>query len=454
MYGHYLNNSPLPLFLCRLHLENYGNVCNLSTGHMFRLFILFHLIIFTVFSPHRLNANTNPKVIVGIDILLHNAKYSRLLKGKRIGLITNHTAINSSMQTTIDLLKANADAGGYTLTALFAPEHGLKGAAHASEMIVDEQDPDGIPVYSLHGKTKRPTEAMLKHVDVLIYDIQDIGSRSYTYITTLFYVMEEAAKRKIPVLVTDRPNPINGLIVDGPMLEDKWRSTVGYINVPYCHGMTVGELALFFNAKYEVGCDLHVIPMDGWKRQMSFRDTGLAWIPTSPHIPEASTTYYYPTTGIIGELQIVNIGVGYTLPFKVVGAPWIDADLFAKHLNAQKFPGVYFQPFYYKPFYGKFAREVCQGVQIIITDLSLYQPIQTQYLLIGILKSLYPVKFKESLEQSKNRKEMFCKVTGTEEVYRILSEKKYIVWYLKALHQKERQDFLVQREKYLIPSYK
>ena len=411
----------------------------------------FYLFLCIIFFTFPLYAERAPRVTVGIDVLL--LRNAHLLKGKRIGLITNHTAINGKMKLTVDILKENAAAKGFKLVALFAPEHGLYGAALAAEEVEDESDPDGLPIYSLHGKTQRPTGDMLKNIDLLIYDIQDIGSRSYTYISTLFYVMEEAAKRHIPVIVTDRPNPINGVIVDGPMLEDKFRSIVGYINVPYCHGMTIGELAQFFNSEYSVKCDLRVIPMDGWRRTMSFEDTGLIWIPTSPHIPEASTAYYYPTTGFLGELQLVNIGVGYTLPFKLVGAPWIDATLFAKHLNSQKFPGVYFRPFYYKPFYGRFAHELCQGVQIIITDTHVYQPIQTQYLLMGILKSLYPEKFKDAMAQSKSRKDMFCKVTGTEEVYRILNDKKYVVWDLKDLHKKQRQDFMKVREKYLNSNY-
>lgn len=418
---------------------------------MFRWLSFFSL--FFVLFLDGLIADEIPKVIVGLDVLLQSPKYAPLLKGKRIGLITNHTAINGKRVHAIDLLKASSESKAYTLTALFAPEHGIYGADYAGDVLEDQKDSDGIPIYSLHGVTKRPTSSMLEKIDLLLYDIQDIGSRSYTYSATLFFAMEEAAKKKIPVIVMDRPNPIGGLIVDGPMLEEKWRSIVGYVNVPYCHGMTIGELAKFFNEQYEIGCNLTIVPMEGWKRSMNFVDTGLTWIPTSPNIPESNTPYYYPTTGFLGELQLVNIGIGYTLPFKLVGAPWIDAILYAKHLNAQKFPGVLFRPIYYKPFYGRFAQEFCQGVQIIITNPDVYQPVQTQYLLIGLLKSLYPEEFKEALKKAQDRKEIFCKVTGTEQVYRILNDKQYVVWDLKALHQKEREAFLKTRQKYLIPSY-
>lgn len=385
--------------------------------------------------------------------MMMTEEYIGLIKGKRIGLITNHTAVNSKLVSTVDIFKSNAAAKGYKLVALFAPEHGMTGASYAAEYIEENIDPDGIPVYSLHGKTHRPTDEMLKNVDMLVFDIQDIGSRSYTYITTLFYAMEEAAKRGLSVLVLDRPNPITGLIVDGPLLDKQWRSGLGYVNIPYCHGMTVGELARFFNGEYQVGCRLEVIPMRGWRRGMTFYDTGLPWIPTSPYIPEASTAFYYPTTGILGELQLVNIGIGYTLPFKVVGAPWIDAKLFAKSLNAQKFPGVYFEPFHYRPFYGRFAHENCQGVLILISDPVKFRPVTTQYLMIGILKSLYPKKFQDAIVAAKERKELICKVNGTEEVFRLITEEKNIVWKLKDFHKKEREEFLSLRKKYLITSY-
>ncbi|NGX42077.1 MAG: hypothetical protein K940chlam7_00353 [Chlamydiae bacterium] len=394
-------------------------------------------------------AEQPPKVLVGVEVLL-NGGYDHLLKGKRIGLITNHTAVNHQMESTVDLLKRHAPKLGFKIVALFAPEHGISGVAHSEELIQDGKDADNIPVYSLHGSTMRPTKKMLEQVDLLFYDIQDIGSRSYTYAATLFYSMEEAAKNGIPIVVLDRPNPINGLVVDGPMMEEKWRSIVGYINVPYCHGMTLGELARFFNAEYHVGCQLYVVPMKGWRRQMSFQDTGLAWIPTSPNIPEANTPWYYPVTGILGELQVVNIGIGYTLPFKVIGAPWIDADSFAKSLNEQNFPGVAFHPYHYQPFYGRFAKRECHGVFIIITDPKVYKPVSTQYLILGMLKSLFPKKFQEAILAAKNRKEMFCKVNGTEEVYRLITNERYIVWKLQEIHQKEREQFLTLRQKYLI----
>lgn len=408
-----------------------------------RYFFSFFNLLFFSFSIH------SASVQLGVDQLF-SKEYALLLNKKNIGLITNHTAINSKIQTTASLLKSNAAAYRYTLKALFAPEHGLNGNQYASETISHMKDKDGIPVYSLHGETRRPTQKMLQGIDLLIYDIQDIGSRSYTYITTLFYVMEEAAKRNIPVVILDRPNPINGIVVDGPILEEKKSSMVGYINVPYCHGMTVGELGRYFNAEYEIGCQLTVVPMKGWKREMTFEDTGLHWIPTSPNIPEPTTPLYYPITGILGELPLVNIGVGYTLPFKVVGAPWMDGPLLAAKLNEQQFPGVYFYPFSYRPFFGRFSGKDCQGVLIMVINPLIYKPIGTLFLLFGIIKSLYPAEFTKALEIDKDKLEMFHKLNGTADVFTILKEEKFVTWKLKDLHKKEMEQFLITRKNYLL----
>lgn len=412
----------------------------------------FILISLFFILPFTLQAKAPPKVMVGSEVLM-TEDYRHLLAGKKIGLVTNHTAVSSKMVSTFDMLKSKAPHYNFSIVALFAPEHGIKGVVYAGEKVEDEFNAEGIPIYSLHGKSQRPNDQMLKNINLLIYDIQDIGSRAYTYATTLFYVMEEAAKRNIPVIVLDRPNPINGYTVDGPMLNDKWRSFLGYVNVPYCHGMTIGELAQYFNGEYKVGCHLHVIPMKGWNRKMSFNETGLAWVPTSPNIPEPSTALYYPTTGFIGELTIVNIGIGYTLPFKLIGAPWIQADKFATTLNKQRFPGVHFEPFHYRPFYGKFAQEDCQGVLIVITQPEIFQPVTTQYMILGILKSLYPKEFKEGMLAARAREEIFNKANGTEEVYKIIMEKPHIVWPLKTLHLKEREAFKSARQKYLIGDY-
>jgi uncharacterized protein YbbC (DUF1343 family) len=390
----------------------------------------------------------NAAVKTGIDRFFLNGE-DAILSGKRVGIVTNHTGVDSQLRKTIDLFVQHADH--FQVVALFCPEHGLNGVAYADEKIPNSKGPHGLPVYSLHGETRRPTEKMLEGIDILIYDIQDIGIRAYTYATTLFYVMEEAAKRRIQVIVLDRPNPMGGVIVDGPMLEDKWRSFLGYVNVPYCHGMTIGELAQFFNEEHQVHCKLKVIRMEGWQRTMSFRDTGLPWVPTSPQVPEPDTPLYMATTGLLGELGIVNTGIGYTLPFKLIGAPWINAEKLAEKLNAQKLSGVRFLPFSYRPFFGSQRGKECHGVKIMVINPSTYRPLFVQYLILGILKSLYPKQFQEILESlSSNQKELFCKANGNGEMLRLIEQEKFVAWKLIQYQQNDREIFLVKRKKHLI----
>ena len=385
------------------------------------------------------------EVETGLDLFFKEG-HAAELRGKRVGLITNQTGINRELKTTVDLFK---EATEFKLTALFAPEHGLNGSAYAAEKC--NHVAADIPIYSLHGQTRRPTEQMLKSLDVLVYDIQEIGCRSYTYASTLYYAMEEAAKAKIPLIVLDRPNPMGGLVVDGPMLKEDLRSFLGYINVPYCHGMTIGELARFFNEEYKIGCSLKVIEMQGWSRSMSFKETGLPWVPTSPYIPEPDTPYYYASTGILGLLELVNIGIGYTMPFKLVGAPWINAVNFASQLNKQNLPGVKFMPFYFRPFYGPYKGKDCQGVKIVITSPNQYRPLAVQSLLIGMLKSLYPKQVGSRLAVlSAAKKKSFNQVCGNSEMWELLQKDQYVAWKLIPFQQTERESFLKLRERYLL----
>lgn len=390
------------------------------------------------------------KVTVGMDRLLSENAYLALLKNKRVGLVTNHTALCQGQKLAAE--KMLQKSGDYTLVALFAPEHGFAGNLHASEKVTEGVFAKNIPIYSLHGKTRRPTKEMLENIDILIFDMQDIGCRSYTYISTLFYVMEEAARYKIPLIVTDRPNPMGGLVVDGVGLDETYRSFIGYIDIPYCHGMTVGELASYFNKEYKVEADLIIIPMKGWKRAMTFDETGLAWVPTSPHIPEPDSPLYYTMCGVVGEISLVSTGVGYTTPFKVIGAPWIDGESFAKNLNKQGFPGVSFVPCHFKPFYGLYKNQDCEGVRIIITNPSKIMPVQTQFLIIGMLKSLYPEAFQKAF--NKVEKVSFCKIAGQAEVYDILKNERFAIYKLKSLCQSNRKSFLNKRKQYLIKEYK
>ncbi len=381
---------------------------------------------------------------LGVDVFFSEGNYLEF-KGKKVGLITNQTGINKGLESTLDLFLRNLD-----VVAIFAPEHGLFGEV-AAEKEVKGHKIGKVPVYSLYGKTRRPSSEMLKGIDVLVYDIQEIGCRSYTYASTLYYVMEEAAKYKIPVVVLDRPNPLGGRLVDGPMLDPKVRSFIGYIDVPYCHGMTIGEMARYFNGEYNIRCQLHVVSMRGWKREMFFADTGLTWIPTSPYVPDADTSFFYATTGLIGGLSMLSIGIGYTLPFKVVGAPWISAKEFAQMLNKQNLPGVQFLPIHFTPQYGLYKGEVCQGAFIVITDRGKYKPVRIQCFILGIVKSLYPEIFKKKIgELSKLKKELFCKAFGGEEIFSILLKEKYPAWKMAEYENERRVLYLEKRKKYLL----
>lgn len=384
---------------------------------------------------------------LGVDLFFSDG-WVDSLSGKRVGLITNQSGVNSQLVSTLSLFTHNTHH--MKVVAIFAPEHGLFGQVGA-EKAVDHHTFENIPVYSLYGSTRRPTAAMLQGIDVLVYDIQDIGARSYTYATTLYYVMEEAAKKNIPVWVLDRPNPLGGDWVDGPMLDSKHRSFIGYMDIPYCHGMTVGELARFFNEEYGVHCALTVVPMKGWKRSMSFSQTGLPWVPTSPYIVDADAPFFYATTGLMGQLGLVSIGIGYTLPFRVVGAPWICADKLARALNAQALPGLCCVPFHFIPHYGLYKGESCQGVLLVITNRKEYRPVKVQSFLLGILKSLYPKIFSSTMQSlSKEKKALFCKAAGGEELWHLLCQEKHPAWQMAECQKDRRQTYLSKRKKYLL----
>lgn len=403
--------------------------------------LLFLLLSFSCFA-----------IELGVDRVF-SPPYDKQLKGKKIGLITNQTGANRHAESTMELFSTMQDKCGYELKALFAPEHGLYGDVFADKEVASSKTETGTPIFSLYGATRRPTAEMLKEISLLVFDIQDIGTRSYTYASTLFYAMEEAAKKKIPVMVLDRPNPINGLTVDGPMVEEEFRSFLGYINVPYCHGMTIGELAKFFNEEHKVGCDLTVIPMKGYRRAMSYADTGLNWIPTSPYIPEAQTSFFYPSTGFLGDMRFVSIGIGYTLPFRVVAAPWIDGEKLASHLNRHKLQGVRFYPIRIRPLTGSFANKCCRGVMIMVTNPQTYLPVTTQYLMLSAIKELYPKEMLKAVASVKAQPVNFFKVCGTKSVLDVLQKEKSPFTALKKIHSKERGEFLEVRKKYLHPDY-
>lgn len=363
---------------------------------------------------------TSGPVLPGIEVLKKN-KFEAL-QGKRVGLITNPTGIDNSMQSTIDIL---AGAPGVKLTALFAPEHGVRGDYVAGATVLNETDPKtGIPVYSLHGKTRKPTPEMLKDVDVIVYDIQDIGCRSYTFISTMGLAMEAAAENGKQFMVLDRPNPLGGNKIEGNLVEPDCRSFVSQYPIPYLYGLTPGELARYLNAegllKGGVKADLTVIPMEGWRRSMTFAQTGMPWVLPSPHIPYPSSAVMYPATGIMGELDYVSIGVGYTLPFKLAGAPWIDAQQLADRLNALQIPGTEFRPIHYKPFYALFKGENLNGVEIYVTDVEKSPLSLIQFYIMQELAAMYPTQ-KAFAKATAARLAMFDKVCGSKKVRQLFS---------------------------------
>jgi uncharacterized protein YbbC (DUF1343 family)/CubicO group peptidase (beta-lactamase class C family) len=325
---------------------------------------------------------TSVKVLTGIDVLERDN--FRQLAGLRLGLITNHTGRNRDGRQTIDVLNK---APGVKLVALFSPEHGIRGVA--DDKVSDSKDETtGLPIYSLYGETRRPKAEQLKDLDALVYDIQDIGARFYTYISTLGYVLEEAAKTKLPVFVLDRPNPIGGLDVEGPVADSDKLSFISYHTIPTRHGLTVGELAQLFNRQRNIGADLRVIKMEGWRRSMWFDETNLTWINPSPNMRSLTEATLYPGIGLL-ETTNVSVGRGTDTPFEVVGAPWIQGDKLADYLNQRGIPGVRFVPLRFTPKASVFKDEQCGGVNIIITDRSAFRPLLTGIEMALALRRLY-----------------------------------------------------------------
>ncbi|MBP5210923.1 MAG: DUF1343 domain-containing protein [Bacteroidales bacterium] len=353
-----------------------------------------------------------------------------ILRGKRVGLVTNPTGIDRNMRSTVDILYS---AENVNLVALFGPEHGVRGDLHAGDYVPQNKDAKtGLPIYSLYGATRKPSDDMLKGIDVMVYDIQDNGCRSYTYISTLGLVMQACAQKGIEVVVLDRPNPLGGEKVEGSLVQDGFYSFVGMYPIPYIYGLTVGELALMINGEgYARGqngkepfrqCKLTVVPMEGWTRDMTFSDTGLPWVPTSPQIPTAETCFFYPATGISGELGgFLSIGVGYTLPFQLFTADWIpNADQYADRLNSLQLPGVTFRPINIQPFFGSGAGKEHRGVQIYITDYSKASLTEIQFRVMEATVKNYPGH--KPFTASESSYAMFDKVLGTDYIRKTLAK--------------------------------
>lgn len=384
------------------------------------------------------------KVLPGIEVLKRDN--FKILEGKRVGLITNPTGFDNSLKSTIDIL---FEAPNVNLVALFGPEHGVRGDAHAGDKvqnIIDKKT--GIPVLSLYGSTRKATPEMLEGIDVLVYDIQDIGSRSFTYISTMGLAMEAAAENNIQFVVLDRPNPLGGDKIEGCLVEDGFISFVSQFKIPYIYGLTCGELAVMLNEEgmLKAKCDLQIVKMEGWVRDMTFEETGLQWVPSSPHIPHPSTSAYYPISGIVGELGYLSIGVGYTIPFQMFASEWIDAEALSQELNSYSLPGVIFRPIHLKPFYSVGVGTNIQGVQVHIMDYKKVALTDIQFYVMEAIAKLYPEKAIFDNADPK-RFRMFDQVSGSDQI-RLLLSKRNKFQDIKEYWYKDIESFRCLSQKY------
>lgn len=384
-----------------------------------------------------LGSQSDTPVIPGIEVLL--SEQMHLIRGKSVGVITNHSGVNRKLQHDIDLL---ASAPGVKLTALFSPEHGIRGAAQAGEKVRSGVDAKtGVPIHSLYGETRRPTAEMLRDVDVLVYDIQDVGSRFYTYISTLGECMQAAAGRKIPFIVLDRPNPLGGDALEGPLLDTSFRSFVGAYAIPIRYGLTPGELAGWIKSSLKLDLELTIVKMGHWTRTQWYEETNLIWVPPSPNLPTMASAVVYPGMCLI-EGTNLSEGRGTTTPFEIVGAPWVDGIKLAERLNARALPGSLFRPVAFTPTLSKFSGESCQGVQLHVADRKLFRPLITALTIVEDIRKYHPEQF-----QFKNAH--FDRLAGTDTVRKAIERNEPVAGIVLAW-QKDLKEFEISRKKFLL----
>ena len=408
---------------------------------MKRLFII--LAVMAGFLSAELNA-ARPVVKPGVEVLRDGG--FKELQGKRVGLVTNPSGVDRYLRSTVDIL---FNAPGVNLVALYGPEHGVRGDVYAGGHVTDTKDEaTGLPVYSLYGPTRKPTPQMLEGIDVMVYDIQDVGARSYTFISTLGLVMEACAAKGIEVVVLDRPNPLGGNKIEGCYVEQPFNSFVSQYRIPYVYGLTVGELAIMINEEglnrgqkgdqTPVRCKLTVVPMEGWERDMLYEDTGLPWVLPSPNIPFKETPLYYAAAGICGELYgFMDIGVGYTLPFQTFGATWLDPEKLKSRLESYGLPGVSFRTIWYKPIAGSRKGELVKGLQFFFTDYEKARVTETQFYVMQAVAELYPDKKAFEIISGYG---LFDKVCGTDYVRKEFS-KRYKVADIADYWRKDEASF-------------
>src|SRR5574338_612659 len=396
---------------------------------------------------NKANESITSNVKTGIEVL--RERNFDILKGKRVGLVTNPTGVDSKLKSTIDIL---FEAKEVNLTALYGAEHGVRGNYTAGDPVdfyVDEATK--LPVYSLYGKTRKPNSDMLKNVDVLVFDIQDIGSRSYTYISTMGLVMEAAAENNKDVVILDRPNPLGGQRIEGNVVEDGYYSFVSQFAIPYVHGLTVGELAKLLNEEglltNKEKCKLTVVPMEGWTRDMYFEQTNLPWVLTSPHVPHKYSPFYYTLSGILGELRgVLSIGGGYTIPFQTFATEWINDEELSKKMNSYNLEGVIFRPITYQPYYGFGKDKMLHGVEVYITDYSNIKLIPIQFYFAQAINELYG---RNIIAENEGRFDMFDKVLGTNKIRDLFMQRLKVDDILPYLN-KDVENFRTISKKYYL----
>jgi uncharacterized protein YbbC (DUF1343 family) len=388
-------------------------------------------------------------VKTGIEVL--RSGNFKILEGKKVGLVTNASGVDSQLKSTVDILY---EAPNVNLVALYGPEHGVRGNVEGGEKIDTYTDEyTQLPVYSLYGNTRKPTAEMLETVDAIVYDIQDIGCRSYTFISTMGLVMEAAAENDKEVIILDRPNPLGGNLMEGCLVEDGYFSFISQFEIPYVYGLTCGELAKYLNGERLLGdgiqCELEVIPMEGWKRDMIFEETGLPWVPTSPHIPHMDATFFYVISGIVGELRdALSIGVGYTIPFESFATGWIDGKKLADKMNGYGLDGMIFRPIYYRPYYAFGEGEDLHGVQVHLIEPKKAELMITQFYFLQAVHELYPDKDLFG-EASRWQRSAVNKALGTDRVIEKFTQN-YKVEDIVPILNEDLESFKEQAAKYYL----
>ena len=386
-------------------------------------------------------------VVPGIDRLLTDDR--QLMAGRRVGLVCNPASVDAQFRHTADRLFEDPDV---TLAALFGPQHGFRSDLQ-DNMIETPHGRDcrrKVPIFSLYSDTREPTADMLRGLDLLIVDLQDVGTRVYTFVYTMANCLRAAARYRVPVIVCDRPNPIGGDVVEGARLEDPWTSFVGQFPIPMRHGMTIGELARLFNDGFGIGADVQVIPLDGWQRAMYQDETGLPWVIPSPNLPTLDSAIVYPGAVLI-EGTMLSEGRGTTRPFEIIGAPWIDGERLAGEMNERGLPGVHFRPAFFEPTFQKHAKRSCGGCQLHVLDRQAFAPLRTAVELIAEFRRENPDKFawREPPYEYEHEKEPIDILYGSDRLRRTVDADGSVLDLIASWHDDE-EDFRRERKQFLL----